>query len=111
MCWQHNKGRRKSDKIDSDFCGFILFSGGERVIWSEIYDCHACSTEIMQEIDKKIGEEIEKQFEDFKEKYGQQQFEECRDRIFGIVQIAEKESFLAGVQYGYKILQEGLVME
>lgn len=58
--------------------------------------------DIRQEIEK----EIEKVLEEERKRMGWQEYEQCRDKMFSVIAIAEEEGFIKGFKYAAILMAE-----
>lgn len=75
----------------------------------EIYNGVVRGSGYMAGADKRIQEEIEKLFQEEKNKTDWREYETYRDKIFSAVGVAEEYGFVQGFKYAVMLLKECLL--
>ena len=77
----------------------------------EIYDKAVSGSGYMQQVEHDVSRELKEMLSGYKEKLPEQTYMKLEEIVVGGAVAAEKVSFIAGVCYGMRLLEEGLCAE
>lgn len=77
----------------------------------EIYDKAVSGSGYMQQVEREVSRELKELLAGYKEKLPEQTYMKLEEIVVGGAVAAEKVSFIAGIRYGMRLLEEGLCAE
>lgn len=75
----------------------------------EIYDKAVSGSEYMQQAEREVSKELKALLSEYKQTLPEQTYMKLEEIVVGGAVAAEKVSFIAGVRYGMRLLEEGLI--
>lgn len=77
----------------------------------EIYDKAVSGSGYMQQVEREVSRELKELLSEYKENLPEQTYMKLEEIVVGGAVAAEKVSFIAGIRYGMRLLEEGLCAE